>query len=203
MTKTELANIALGHLGSALIQSVDEVSPSAQHIRRMWDFVRDGLLRQKDWNFALKRATLSRLSEDPLFGWTAAYQLPSDYLRAIEWNGQEAGTGEAQFDIEGERLLCNFETGTTSPRSELRYIAKVENVNEWDASFNEAFSYKLAAAIAPSISTSAGLATDMNRIGEQVMLRAFGPDNLETRPRAVLAQEGSGWLEARQGARNW
>lgn len=203
MTKTELANIALGHLGSALIQSLDENSPSAQHCRRMWDFVRDGLLRQKDWNFALDRATLSRLQVDPPFGYNAAYQLPSTCLRVVEWNGQEAGTGEAQFDIESKMLLCNVEGDEDTPRAELRFIRRVDNVNDWDASFNEAFSYKLAAAIAPAISTSAGLADSMNKLGEQVMLRAFGPDNLETRPRVVLAQEGSGWMAARQGARNW
>jgi hypothetical protein len=198
MTKTELANIALGHIGSALIQSIDELSPAAQHIRRMWDLTRDGLLRQRHWNFALDRKTLTRLTDDPAFGWDAAYQLPADYLLAIEWNGREAGTGEAEFDIEGGKLLCD-DTET----AELRYVKRVEEVSKWDASFCEAFCYKLAAAIAPSLSSSQGMADALTAKGEQSMLRAFGPDNLETRPRAVLAQEGSQWRAAREGALNW
>lgn len=203
MTKTELANIALGHLGHALISSIDEASPAAQHCRRMWDFCRDGLLRQRHWNFALARADLTRLSSAPPFGWTAAFQLPSDYLLAVEWNGMEAGTGESEFDIEGEMLLADVASDEETPRAELRYVRRVEEVSKWDASFCEAFSYKLAAALAPSITSSSTLTQDMDRKAEIVMQKAFGPDNVETRPRVVLAQEGSGWLAARQGARNW
>lgn len=197
MTKTELSNIALGHLGHALISSIDEVSPAAQHIRRMWDYCRDGLLRQRHWNFALERSTLSRLTIDPAFGWACAFQLPSDYLLAIELNGREAGTGDSRFDIEGQKLLCDEDA------AELRYIRVVEEVTKWDASFCEAFAYKLAAAVAPSITSSSTLTSDMNRMAEMVMVKAFGPDNLETRPRVVLAQTGSGYLAARQGRANW
>jgi len=197
MTKTELANIALGHIGSAKIQSIDENSPAAEHCRRMWEFVRDGLLRQRHWNFALTRSALSALSQDPAFGYAFAYQLPADYLLAIEWNGREAGTGESAFDIESGTLLCDDESGN------LRYVRVVESVSSWDASFCEAFSYKLAAAIAPSISSSANLADSLMQRGEQVMVRAFGPDNLETRPRVILAQTDSAYAAARLGVVNW
>ncbi len=203
MNKTEIANIALGHLGSALIQSIEEVSPSAEHIRRMWNFTRDGLLRQKDWNFAINRATLSRLGVDPPFDWEAAYQLPADYIRCLSWNGMEAGTGVDLFDIESGMLLCDVDASDASPRAELRYIRRAEDTSMWDASFVEAFSYRIAAAICPAMTTSAGLSDAMMKNAEMAMLKAFGPDNLETRPRAILAQENSGYMDARRGAYNW
>ena len=203
MTKTELANIALGHIGSAKIQSIDENSPAAEHCRRMWEFVRDGLLRQRHWNFALARAVLSKLDDAPAFDWDSAYQLPNDYLLAISWNGREAGTGESSFDIEDGKLLCDADSNGTTETANLRYVKRVESVSAWDASFCEAFTYKLAAAIAPSLSTSGNLAADLMQKAEALMVRAFGPDNLESRPRVVLAQTGSAYLAARQGARNW
>jgi hypothetical protein len=203
MNKTLLANIALGHLGSSLIQSIDELSPQAEHCRRMWEITRDSLLRERHWNFALTRADLSASADAPLFGWEVAYVLPADYILAIEWNGREAGTGEAGFDIEGGFLLTDAESDGATARAELRYVYQHDNVSKWDASFCRAFSFALAAAIAPALSSSAGLADNMMQKSDEVLKRAFGPDNLETRPRAVLAQENSGWLAAREGASNW
>ncbi|CAB4186640.1 hypothetical protein UFOVP1329_15 [uncultured Caudovirales phage] len=197
MTTTELANISLGHIGCNLIQSLDEESPQAEHCNRMWVFVRDALLRQRQWNFAMHRVSLSRLEDDPAFGWAAAYALPEDYILAVEWNGQKAGTGEAKFDIEDGKLLCD-----DIERAELRYVRRITATQKWDANFCEAFTFKLAAAIAPAISSSSSIADSMLQKADAFLLRAFGPDNVETRPAAVLAQEGSGWLKARMGASN-
>lgn len=199
MTQTELANIALGHIGSALIQSIDEVSPAAQHCRRMWNLTRDALLRERPWNFALKRSALSRLGDAPSFGYDSAYALPADYILAVAWNGREAGTGDAEFDIEGATLLADSQSDGDTEQAELRYVFRCEQVTAWDASFCRAFSFALAAAIAPSLSSSAGLADSLLNKAEAVTMKAFGPDNLETRPRVVLAQTDSGWLAAREG----
>ncbi|MEN3940673.1 hypothetical protein WJU23_05210 [Prosthecobacter sp. SYSU 5D2] len=197
MTQTDLANVALGHLGSSVIMAITENSAAAEHCRRFWDITRDALLRQRHWNFAIKRADLSELDDAPLFGWTKAYQLPADYILAIEFNGRQAGTGEALHEIEGSHLLTNEVT------AELKYIRRHEDVSGWDASFCEAFGYFLAARIAPAMTSAQGVADTLLSRGEQFMLRAFGPDNLESRPRAVLAQTGSAWLAAREGANNW
>lgn len=197
MTQTDLANVALGHLGSAVIMSISEVSPAAEHCRRFWDLTRDALLRQRHWNFALKRATLTALEDAPLFGWSYAYQLPADYILAVEFNGYQSGTGEARHEIEGTHLLTNEATAS------LKYIWRQPDVSEWDASFCESFGYFLAARIAPALTSAQGVADNLLQRGEQFMMRAFGPDNQETRPRAVLAQTGSEWRSAREGAYNW
>lgn len=199
MDKTSLANIALGHIGSALIQSFDELSPSAQHVRRMWDLTRDKLMRERPWNFALHRVTLSKLAQAPLFGYDSAYALPADYLLAVEWNGMKAGTGSAEFAIEGAALLCDAIGSGESELAELLYVRRVEAVTAWEPSFCDAFSYALASAIAPSFSGSAGLADAMAKKAELATLRAFGPDNTESRAEVVLAQTGSKWLAAREG----
>ncbi len=194
MTSTQLANIALGHLGQAQIMDIEESrDPAAKHVRRMWDLTRDALLRQRHWNFALRRTLLAQESEAPLFDKEFAYRLPSDYILAVEVNGRQAGTGEATFDLIGDTIQTNDETLA------LLYVRRETNVGRWDASFCEAFAYKLAAAITPSITTAPGLAEKLAQAADFVVLKAFGPDNLETRPRAVLAQLGSGYLNARLG----
>jgi len=192
-TQTELANVALGHLGEARILNIDEQSPQAEHCRRMWNLTRDGLLRQRHWNFALRLAFLSPLANAPAFGWGWAYQLPEDYLLAVELNSRRGGTSEARFEIIGNQLHC------ADCEARLQYVRRVEQTSLWDAAFCEAFCLKLASAIAPSITAAPGLAGDLRVEAERIMVKAFGPDNLETRPRAVLAQSASGYLNARFG----
>ncbi len=173
--------------------SLDEVSPSAEHCRRMWDIVRDDMLRQRHWNFALARAELSEVSPPPAFGYLHAYELPSDYILGIELNGQPLGTGQTECDLEGSTILCNAIT------AQIRYVKRVVSVQSWDPSFCKAFALALAAAIAPALTTATGVAQSLRQESAQLMAVAYGPDNLETRPRAISAMSDSAWLKAREG----
>jgi hypothetical protein len=195
MTKTDLANIALELIGvTEPVADVDTTrSVTAEKIKRQWDLVRDELLRAREWNFATRRLTLSADAAPPAFDYAFAYALPSDYLKALECNGRAAGTGEAAFEISGRFLLCD------DAALQLRYTARIETVSQWDPSFQQAFAHALAAAIAPGLSTAPGLGERMRQRAENITLQAAGPNNTETRPRAVLAQTGSGWLAARRG----
>ncbi len=257
----DLANIALGHLGTASLADYNETSPEGVHIRRHWNLVRDSLLRQRHWNFAIKRVELelaglvemtggsvtrgdetvtvasttglsvgqtvigsgipagtkvasvtdgthfemdaaatttgSSLAisayDAPAFDYQFAYVLPTDYLRALNLNNREAGTSEAGYDIELGLLLTDDES------AQLLYVAKVTDPSSWDDSFKEAFCLRLAARVATGITTAQGLAAQLDQRAEQYLQKAFGPDNGETKPRAVLAQNNSGWLDARNG----
>lgn len=193
MTQTELANIALDHLGVSGITDITERSVAAEKIRLHWPMVRDNLLRQSPWNFAAKRAALSALADAPAFDWGYAYQLPSDYVEALEVNGKQAGTGEAEYEISGGQLLTDDAT------CDLKYTARVETVSLWSPTFCDAFTHALAASIAAGLSTAAGLGESMRQRAEEIAVIAAGPERRETKPRAVLAQSGSGWLKARMG----
>jgi hypothetical protein len=197
MTKTELANFALSQLGHGRIMDIDEASPVAEAIRSVWDLTRDATLRRREWNFASIRKVLVRLSTAPLFDWTFAYQLPSDYIRAVTLNGEAAGTSQATWDIEGDVLLSNSE------KAELVYIRRVEQVSAWDDGFQKAFATALSAAAAPSITQSMGLADRMEGKAEQAIVKAGGANLAEDRPRCILAHQDSEWMKARHGKGNW
>lgn len=194
MTKTEIANIALGQIGvSGAITDFSERSPEAERVRLHWDGVRDAMLRHKAWSFAAKRQVLSRLADAPEFDFAYAYALPSDYLRAIEFNGQAGGTSEAQYEISGGNLLSDSDV------AQLKYTARVENTELWDAAFVDAFTLALAAVIIPGISTSASAGAALRQRAEAAANSAIDPSKREGRPRAVQAQTGSGYMRARQG----
>jgi len=260
--KIVLANIALGHLGTVSMADYNEVSPEGIQVRRQWDAARDGLLRRRAWNFAIKRASLAfnglvsltgcattsgsttvlcastsglsvglnvtgsgvpmlatvasvtdsthfvlsapatatataqalSASIAPAFGWHYGYALPSDYILALEFNGKPAGTGQSSHEIEGDLLLCDDPT-----RAQLRYVYQHTDPALWDSSFVDAFTLKLAARIASGITSTTALAGTLDQRAEDYLKLAFGPNNQETRPRAIMAMEDSGWMNARRG----
>lgn len=193
MTETELTNIALSHLGEARIMDLNERSPVAEHCRRVFGHTRDKLLRRCDWNFAQHRAILAKLSGAPLFGWTAAFQLPSDYIKLVEFNGYPAGTSQSILDIEGDKLLCNEEA------AEIVYTRVIDQTSMWDSSFCDAFTLFLAAAVAPSITSTPAMALNMAEMAERLLYAAVGENMSEDRPRAILAYQDSAWIKARRG----
>lgn len=201
-SKITLMRKALRHIGVTLDSNItdpDAREPNAITCRESWDNVRDQMLRVKDWNFSKTRVELSRINPDPLFGYRYAWQLPADYLRVLEFNCVPGGTGATNFDIEGDQLLScpvnassvvNLLAPTAQPRAHLRYIARVEDVSKWDAGFCNAFTYLLAAEIAPGLSASPNLGLQLRGFAEQMIAQAFGPNNNEGRPRALRGPSG-------------
>lgn len=197
MTKTELANFALSQIGVARIMDIDEASPVAEACRSVWDLTRDATLRRREWNFAIDRKSLVRLADKPIFDFEFAYQLPSDYIRAIKVNDEAAGTSQATFEIEGDLLLSNAE------KADIVYTRRVKDVSLWDDGFQKAFATALAAAVTPAITTSTGLADRMESKAEQAIVKAGGANLAEDRPRCILAHQDSEWMKARFGKGNW
>lgn len=193
-SQTEIANLALSVLGEAPIFDLEQNSPSARACKRHYESTRDALLRHHRWNFAIKRTILSRLEEDPAFGWAFAYQLPNDCLRVLELNGKQAGTSNSDFEIEGDHLLTNAEVAM------VRYTGQVVDARFFDSLFLEALSYKLASAVAMEVTGSLTKKEAAERQFRQLALvDATFVDSVETRPKVRLPSEDSNTIGARYG----
>ena len=191
-SQTEIANLALSVLGEAPIFDLEQNSPSARACKRHFESTRDALLRHHRWNFAIKRAILSRLEEDPPFGFAFAYQLPNDCLRVLELNGKQAGTSNSDFEIEGDRLLTNAEVAM------VRYTGQVTDANLFDSLFLEAMSYKLAAAVAMEVTGSmTKKQASEQQFRQLALVDATFVDSVETRPKVRLPCEDSNTIGAR------
>jgi hypothetical protein len=162
-SSTDICNLALGHLGEARIESLNEDSLAARGCALHYAAVRDQVLRSHRWNFAQARITLSRLAENPAFGWDAQYELPADCLRVLEVNDGEAGDVISdEFIVEGRRLLTN----ATAVR--LVYTQRIDDVSQFDALFVEAFAVKLAIALSETIRGTTGRTGDLTTQYERV-----------------------------------
>lgn len=180
MNETQLANLALGHLGEAKIMDLQEDTPAARRVSTSFGLVRDSLLRSHHWNFAIKRASLSRLAADPLSGFAYQYQLPTDCLRVLEVNGRTGGNDAAAYSLEARAVLTDDETVI------IRYVARITDTEQWDSQFCDAFGYRLASHLAPAITGSESQRDALFRVAEGIAMGAAkGSDSRESRPEVV------------------
>lgn len=76
-----VANIALIDLGEQPITSLNESNKRATLVKTRIDDIRRFVLRTHPWNCAKKQAQLAASPTAPLFKWTSAYPLPTDFIR--------------------------------------------------------------------------------------------------------------------------
>jgi len=180
----EICNLALVPLGADTIMDLNEDSENARKLKAIYSLVLKDVLRAHPWNFALKRIELAQLVEGPLYGYSHYYQLPPDYLRVVEINGQE----EIDYVIEGKTILCSEET------VELRYIAYMEDSTLYDSNFVSLLASRLEAELAFAITQSKTLADSKWTIYKMKLARAHSSDAQEGKPQRV---ERHRWLESR------
>ncbi len=88
----------------ATITSTSDNTAVVNALNLFWDFTRDWLLTQDIWRFAIKRVQLTTETTAPVFGWTYAKALPSDFLMPVKV------IGDYPYLIEGSTLVSNTDT---------------------------------------------------------------------------------------------
>lgn len=192
---TQICNLALGKLGAERIMSIEDSSQPARFCKLFYEQTRDEMLQAHAWNFANKRAILSRLSDAPVFGWGCQYQLPVDCLRVLQLNGFEPSQAPGNFVIEGNRLL------TDQDSAQILYIAQVTDSTVFSAMFVEALAAKLAFKLAKPLTGSATLAQEHLQEFERILKgAAAAKDGNEGRNKRKPAWVTSDLVNARFGS---
>jgi hypothetical protein len=156
-SQVEIANRALTKLGAARIISFADDNKQARSVNSMFDVVRDAELRSHLWSFTIKRSSPAALSTTPNWGYDYEYQLPSDCLRLLEVNDIYPGpnmddyrnSSTQEYVIEGRKILTN-----EGPPLKIRYVSRVEDTTQWDATFVEAFACRLAMEMCEDLTQS-------------------------------------------------
>lgn len=153
MNATDICNAALGLIGQNFITGLDDGTHTANQCNIFFLPARDACLRDHLWNFAQKRAALAQTTA-PGSQWSYAYQLPADCLRVIALNA----AAQREWAVEGRTLVTN------EPTVIILYIAKVDDVNLWDALFVDAFTILLASKLALAVAHDAGYSADLFKL---------------------------------------
>ena len=148
-SKVEIANLALMHVGDNVIISFSDGTAAANTINTVYETVRDAVLRDHTWNFAIKQATPSLDATAPIYGFNNRFDMPTDLLRLIEIENNP------KYKIEGRFIL------TDSNPINIKYVYKNETVTEYDSMFVQALAVRLAATIAERLTQSSTLAEEL------------------------------------------
>jgi hypothetical protein len=182
-----IANRALGKVAANPIVDFGDDTPSSRAISRAYPVVLDAVLREHLWNFAIRRTSLPESSPAPVWKYEKAFQLPSDYLRLLEIEGQMDGYGDWQV------VARRIEINASAPLN-ITYVARVLDVNEWDTMFREAFATRLAAEISEELTNDTTLGNRLEEVYRDLMNQAKMVDSKENPSRRV--PQGS-WLDSR------
>lgn len=149
----------------------------------------DHLLTLHPWNFAIARKVLSRMADDPTYGWTYQFQLPVDpyCLHVLSVDGDVA------FAVEGRSLMSDAAV------MKIKYIGRILDMNKLSATFREAFAYYMAAEFAGGIVGEPGLQKQMEEKFAYFFQKAKATDAREGT--AQQRSEGS-WVNVRVNASN-
>lgn len=145
----DICNIALSRAGAGSIESLTEKTREARACKLHLDLARDSALRDHDWEFARKQASLALLTET-VEGWSYVYAYPADCIAAREiFNSAKVGEEDrVPFEV-GMSSTGNTRVILTNQASAaLIYTSKVTNPVLFDPIFSDALAWRLAAELA-------------------------------------------------------
>lgn len=198
-SNVDIANYALNIIGASNISTFTENSKPARLINQRFESVRDAVFRSHPWNCLVRRTQLAQDTASPAFGYAHQYTLPSDpyCLRVLEFsNGSlsypqdniTSRSGGPAFVIEGRKLLTDAGT------ARIKYIARVTDPNEYDASLIEVLASRIAVEVAYAITGSTSVVQIATALHEEKLREARFVDATEGAPQRL---EASDFIEAR------
>jgi hypothetical protein len=182
-----IANAALRKLGHSPITAFNENSKAARLANERFADLRDSLLEDHPWNFAMKRASLSASATDPVWKYGSAYPVPTDYIRMYEVNGEDALSGK--WKVENGAVVTDL-----SAPIEVRYVYRVADANKMTAGFREALASNLASDWAEDLTGDNDVVVTMAQKSTRAVAKARSNDGQEGFPDELEADE---WINAR------
>lgn len=190
VSKTDIANKTLGHLGQDPIIDLDsDQSVRGSAIREIYDQTVDEVLRDFDWKFATFRKDLSADASYTAADFTYRYTLPTlpKLLRFLNI----VNDSKAAYSLEQKYIYTNLST------VRIRYIGKVTDPTQYDPTFVETLALKLAGVRGYKITMNQGLADGYLAKYEKLKVDAQNNDSQE---KQQSYQDDSIWEVARDGA---
>jgi hypothetical protein len=152
----DICNAALSLLGvDAEIQTLTtELTREARALRQFYSKAVDQVLRDFDWGFARKTATLALVTADPTEEWLFAYTIPADCVsirRILDGSGTraETETSRRQFIIASHNAVPVIFTDRETAVAQ--YTLRVADPLLFPSDFITALSAYLAFKVAPKL----------------------------------------------------
>jgi hypothetical protein len=190
--RVDIANLALTWWGEGIITSLEDESDAAIIMSVNYIPARDATLEAHDWSFAIMRFIPPKNAVAPVYGASAAFDIPTNILRVISVDDPKTAnfsTGvytpvinsKEQLDwvFENRQVICNEEV------IHCRGIRRVEQEGLFSPNFVQAFAAKLAFLSAMSLTSSASIQANMKEFYDEFILVAKSRDGLQGRSKRL------------------
>jgi len=195
ISPVEICNLALGWLGADLIISLNDNSVEAKLCKANYALLRDAVLEEREWTFAVKRLEPVELVDTPIYGYSKAFQIPPEVIRVLQVSlGGEPGHEENSFrstarggtgmgretridwSREGDHILAN-----NAARIFMRCLIQVVDTNKFSPAFDQALAARMAMDLAIPITNSRSLQKDMAGMYADKIKLAAASDGMQGR----------------------
>jgi len=152
VSEISICNQALGWLGANLITSFNDNTVESNLCEANYALIRDTVLEETSWSFALKRKELPALADAEL-GYSHAFQLPVDCITLIRaYKTTEFRTIDTlDYVLEDRKILTN------NGACFIKYVFKQNDVQRYTPNFIQALAFRIASDLAIPLTKSAAL----------------------------------------------
>ncbi len=172
-----LCSRALIKIGAQPISSFEDGTAQSEIAGALYEQVRDSLLSSYAWNFAVGQVQLVQLSTPPTADFTYAYELPTDFLRALSAGNGNRGRGINYRIISGK-------LHTNSPQVILTYIYRPKEEN-FPPYFDSVLIARLAAEFTIPITENTSRSESLYKRAENEYMRARQIDAQQDSPNHI------------------
>ena len=143
----EVFNLASARLGGPIVSSLDSSAPAVQTFKAIYPQLRQQLLEEFPWRFAVAYASPSLKSENDSWDYQFAYDLGGlGVIRLLETSG-DSDFGSS-WELVGNILYSNNEG------LKIKYVKDVEDPAQFSPTFTRAFAARAAVELAVPITNS-------------------------------------------------
>lgn len=185
----DIVNSAFAKLGVPRITALTDDVRAARLANEQYAKLRKKLLSMHLWNFAMTRVELAATVNEPEFGFTTEFLIPSNILRVIDTDLPEGEAWEVEFNVDNNKVIvCNSTT------LKIRGTKDITDPTKFPPYFEECFAWLIASDLAYALTQSTTVADKIYGAFQKDLAEARSLDAQE----AGLQTMGSDpWLDAR------
>ena len=175
MSQIGIYNLALVPLGVDRVLDPNEETEHARKCNELYPYMRDDELSGHPWNFATERVACALTTDTVLYGYTYAYQKPSDSLRIIEIE-----THEDAYKVVGDKIYTDVTT------LYVEHIKQVTDTELFSPAFKSLLGARLKYELCFSLTGSRTMTTELYESLRQERKRAKSIDAQEGTPTNIF-----------------
>lgn len=192
-SEVDICNMALTYVGAQTITSLDDEQERARLCKLHYPRVRDTVLGDREWTFAVKRFTLSPDVTPPLFNWGNRFLIPSEVLRVLSAERESIISSDTLTSnlVEHEQINWVREGQYILADEDVVYVralVRIESTAEFTEGFVHALAARLAADLAMPIVRSRSMADQMYALYTAKLRDAAVEDGLQGRSKRIRSR---------------